>query len=71
MKFLSAFYKRKIAFAGLIFISLLVVFAVFAPFIATFDPQGMNPVDKLRSPDSTYFFGTDNFGRDIFSRQTR
>jgi len=68
MKFLSAFYKRKIAFAGLIFISLLVVFAVFAPFIATFDPQGMNPVDKLRSPDSTYFFGTDNFGRDIFSR---
>lgn len=68
MKFLSIFYKRKIAFAGLIFISLLVVFAVFAPFIATFDPQGMNPVDKLRSPDSTYFFGTDNFGRDIFSR---
>jgi len=68
MKYLSAFYKRKIAFAGLIFISLLVVFAVFAPFIATFDPQGMNPVDKLRSPDSTYFFGTDNFGRDIFSR---
>ena len=68
MKFLSIFYKRKIAFAGLIFISLLFVFAVFAPFIATFDPQGMNPVDKLRSPDGTYFFGTDNFGRDIFSR---
>jgi len=68
MKFLSIFYKRKIAFAGLIFISLLVVFAIFAPFIATFDPQEMNTVDKLRSPDGTYFFGTDNFGRDIFSR---
>ena len=68
MKYLSAFYRRKIAFAGLIVIAILAVCAVLAPFIATFDPQGMNPVDKLRSPDSTYFFGTDNFGRDIFSR---
>ena len=68
MKYLSAFYRRKIAFAGLIVIAILAVCAVLAPFIATFDPQEMNPVDKLRSPDSTYFFGTDNFGRDIFSR---
>ncbi len=68
MKYLSAFYRRKIAFAGLIVIAILAVCAVLAPFIATFDPQEMNPVDKLRSPDGTYFFGTDNFGRDIFSR---
>jgi len=44
------------------------LFALFSPYIATFDPQEMNPVDKLRSPDGTYYFGTDNFGRDIFSR---
>jgi len=68
MKYLSAFYRRKIAFASLIVIAILAVCAVLAPFIATFDPQEMNPVDKLRSPDGTYFFGTDNFGRDIFSR---
>jgi peptide/nickel transport system permease protein len=68
MKFLSAFYRRKIALGGLLFIVLLLIFALFAPYIATFDPQEMNPVDKLRSPDGTYYFGTDNFGRDIFSR---
>lgn len=68
MKFLSAFYRRKIALGGLLFIVLLLIFALFAPYIATFDPQEMNPVDKLRSPDGTYYFGTDNFGRDSFSR---
>ncbi len=68
MKFLSAFYRRKIALAGLLIIGVLVVSALLAPYIATFDPQEMNPVDKLRSPDGTYYFGTDNFGRDIFSR---
>jgi peptide/nickel transport system permease protein len=68
MKFLSAFYRRKIALGGLLFIVLLLIFALFAPYIATFDPQEMNPVDKLRSPDGTYYFGTDNFGRDIFRR---
>ncbi|NCB14992.1 MAG: ABC transporter permease [Synergistales bacterium] len=68
MRYLSMFIKRKIALGGLLFIVLLLIFALFAPYIATFDPQEMNPVDKLRSPDGTYYFGTDNFGRDIFSR---
>ncbi|GAB1400852.1 ABC transporter permease [Aminivibrio sp.] len=68
MKFLSAFYKRKIAFAGLIIIGVMIIFALLAPLIAPFDPQALNPVDKLRPPDGTYWFGTDNFGRDIFSR---
>ncbi|MDK2958507.1 MAG: peptide/nickel transport system permease protein [Synergistaceae bacterium] len=68
MKFLSAFYRRKIALAGLLIIGVLVLSALLAPCIATFDPQEMNTVDKLRSPDGTYYFGTDNFGRDIFSR---
>ena len=68
MKFLSAFYKRKIAFAGLIIIGIMIIFAILAPLLAPFDPQELNPVDKLRPPDGTYWFGTDNFGRDIFSR---
>ncbi len=67
-KLFAAFYRRKIAFVGVLLIAVMVLLALFAPYIATFDPQGMNPADKLRSPDGTYFFGTDNFGRDIFSR---
>ncbi len=68
MKFISIFYKRKIAFAGLIIISIMIIFAIFAPLIAPYDPQGMNPMDKLRPPEAKHLFGTDNFGRDIFSR---
>lgn len=68
MKILSTFYKRKIAFAGLLFILALCVFALFADRIAPFDPQAMNPMEKLKGPDGIHFFGTDNFGRDIFSR---
>jgi peptide/nickel transport system permease protein len=33
-----------------------------------FDPIGQNPADRLLAPNSTYLFGTDQFGRDIFSR---
>jgi len=46
----------------------MLAFAIFAPLIATMDPQEMNPVDKLTPPNGIYLFGTDNFGRDIFSR---
>ena len=64
----AAFYKRKIAFAGLIVIGVILFAALTAPLIAPFEPQRMNPVDKLLSPGGAYYFGTDNFGRDIFSR---
>ena len=60
--------QRKIALAGFVFIALLLIAAVFAPWIAHFPPQAINPVDRLAPPGSAYWFGTDNFGRDVFSR---
>lgn len=68
MNILAVFARRKIALFGLAVIGVMLAFAVFAPLIATMDPQEMNPVDKLTPPNGTYLFGTDNFGRDIFSR---
>ena len=68
MSFLSAFYKRKIAFGGLIVIGVVMVAALLAPLIAPFDPLEMKPADKLNPPDEVHYFGTDNFGRDVFSR---
>jgi peptide/nickel transport system permease protein len=65
---LRIFYKRKIALAGFIFIALLLITAACAPLIAPFSPLSLNPVDKLKAPGAPYWFGTDNFGRDIFSR---
>ncbi|HCL78812.1 MAG TPA: ABC transporter permease [Synergistaceae bacterium] len=67
-RMLRAFYGRKIALLGLFVIVLLVLSAVFAPLLVTFDPIEMNPAEKLASPNGKHWMGTDNFGRDIFSR---
>jgi peptide/nickel transport system permease protein len=53
---------------GAVLLSLLVVMAVFAPFIATSDPFKITPVNRLRPPSERWWFGTDQFGRDVFSR---
>ena len=54
-------------------IGLLIVLGFFIVMIVSFfytpfDVNSMNIPEKLRGPSSTYFFGTDEFGRDIFSR---
>jgi len=68
IKFIRALIRRKIAMIGAIVLIVIFVFAVFAPLIATHDPMAINPIDRLLKPNSKYWFGTDNFGRDIFSR---
>ena len=68
MSFLTVLMKRKLALAGVIVIAVIVVFALFAPFIAPYNPTKLNPAHRLQRPNGDYPFGTDNFGRDIFSR---
>jgi peptide/nickel transport system permease protein len=53
---------------GLIVLALLILMAVFAPLIATHDPYMQNLMDTLAPPSREHFFGTDELGRDIFSR---
>lgn len=53
--------------AVLVFIMLVISFcAAFG--IMPHDPLTQNPMDALKGPSSTYWFGTDQFGRDVFSR---
>lgn len=47
---------------------LLVLMAVFGPSLVPHDPYASNTADALRPPSATYWFGTDQLGRDIFSR---
>lgn len=49
-------------------VALIIIIGLFAPAIAPFDPIEQNPTDRLLSPNSTYWLGTDGFGRDILSR---
>lgn len=52
--------------AGLI--GSIVMLAIFAPWVAPFDPIAQNLAVKMQPPSWAYPFGTDNFGRDILSR---
>jgi peptide/nickel transport system permease protein len=58
----------RAAIAGLTVIGLLVVVAIFAPVLAPHPPNDQSFRLKLEAPSAEYLFGTDEFGRDVFSR---
>ncbi|MFN2362904.1 MAG: nickel transporter permease [Halarsenatibacteraceae bacterium] len=59
---------NKSAMFGLTIVIILIITAIFAPLIAPYDPVKPNIVDRMQGPSFTHWLGTDNFGRDIFSR---
>ncbi len=65
---IRAFRRNRMAMAGLIFILLLVFCAVFVPWISPHDPYRVALDEKLLPPSTTYWLGTDNFGRDVLTR---
>lgn len=54
--------------AGGIMLLLLVTAAALAPVLTTYDPNGQDYDQLLQSPSQRHLFGTDNFGRDVFTR---
>lgn len=61
------FGNRAIAL-GLIILLAVILAALLAPWVAPYSPNKLSIVNKLQSPSWTHLFGTDEFGRDIFSR---
>lgn len=53
---------------GVIICAAWILLAVFAPLIVPYDPIAQDMGNRLAAPSGTHIFGTDNFGRDIFSR---
>ncbi|MBX6372663.1 MAG: ABC transporter permease [Acetobacteraceae bacterium] len=53
---------------GAVLLVILILSALVAPWMAPYDPFEMNVVDRLLPPNEAYWFGTDAYGRDIFSR---
>jgi len=60
--------RHPTIFAGLVLIGLMLVIALFAPFLGTTDPTALAPARRLRPPSAQYWFGTDMLGRDVYSR---
>lgn len=60
--------RNKLAVAGLLLIGLFVVLALLAPVIAPYDPQAQNLRETFEGPSRDHLMGTDNLGRDWFSR---
>jgi ABC-type dipeptide/oligopeptide/nickel transport system permease subunit len=60
--------KNKLAVAGLVIIAIVVLSAIFADVIATQPTEGFFADDSRLGPSMDHFFGTDELGRDIFSR---
>lgn len=53
---------------GLVLLALACVMAVFAPLLATHDPQALDATQRLKPPSAEAWFGTDMMGRDVYSR---
>lgn len=65
---LRRFLARPGALIASIILLAIILAAIFAPWIATFDPIETDVGMRLGAPDETYWFGTDLHGRDLFAR---
>jgi peptide/nickel transport system permease protein len=67
-KFVRRLLKRKTVFVGLVILIIFILLAILAPWVAPYSPSKLSIVNRLKPPSGTYFFGTDEFGRDVLSR---
>ncbi len=59
---------KKQLVIGVSIVLILVLSSIFAPLLARYNPNNINIDDALLSPSANHFFGTDQLGRDLFSR---
>lgn len=64
------FKRNRLAVLGMLFLAIMMASALLAPVIAPYNPNAVSlaPEDLLQSPSWKHLFGTDELGRDVFSR---
>lgn len=65
---LRRLFRHRLFVTGLVLFGIIAVIAVAAPWITAVDPQRLSMRNKFLSPSETWIFGTDNFGRSLWSR---
>ncbi len=66
--YFERFRKNRLAVAGFVVVALLVVLAVLAPRLSPHNPSMQNLLERLQGPSADHWMGTDDLGRDVFSR---
>ncbi|PRO40043.1 ABC transporter permease [Bacillus sp. LLTC93] len=62
------FFQHKLAVIGSVIVFLFLILAIFAPLIAPYGINEQSLGERFSAPSAAHWFGTDDFGRDIFSR---
>lgn len=65
---LKRFLKNKLAFIGFVIFLIILLMSIFAPFFTSYQPNTIDYSSILEAPSKIHIFGTDNLGRDVFSR---
>jgi peptide/nickel transport system permease protein len=65
---LRRLFHHRLFVTGLVLFGIVAVIAAAAPWITAVDPQRLSMRNKFLPPDSNWLFGTDNFGRSLWSR---
>src|SRR5690606_9427036 len=68
MPFLRAIRRHPSVVFGATILAVFVLVAVFAPWLNTVDAASMSPAMRNKAPSPEHWFGTDAFGRDLYSR---
>ena len=66
--FLRLMARNPLTAIGSLIVLSLIVVAIFAPWLATHDPLAQDLSNALQAPGGAHWFGTDEFGRDVYSR---
>lgn len=65
---LRRFMSNKLALNGAVVTAMVTIIAFVGPILVPYGPLDINPINRLQPPSLEHWMGTDNFGRDIFSR---
>jgi peptide/nickel transport system permease protein len=61
-------FRRKVVLAGAVILAVVALLAILAPWITPCEPTKLAILDRMQSPRATHWFGTDELGRDVFTR---
>jgi len=65
---LRKLFGRRVVLVGATILTIVALAALLAPWITPYDPTSLKILDRMQGPRATHWFGTDELGRDVFSR---